>query len=230
VTLSSPDISPGSHILILPLGSHEQHGPHLPLDTDRRIIDAVVTAALSRTTGSRFIVAPTIPVTASDEHSSFPGTLSLGTETMTAALHSIVRSAWWSGGVCIVNGHGGNVDALNAAIRTMPDGIPPCDVWSPPMIRPGDLHAGHVETSLMLHIDPSSVRTASIEPGTFDGDPASLIALMRSGGIAAVAENGVVGDPRQASAVDGAAYLDAYAGSLAAHLDRCLARWPTGRE
>ena len=69
-------------ILLLPLGSYEQHGPHLPFDTDTIIIDSVVTHVIRDTQidANTFVVAPTIAISASDEHAGFPGTLSTGTD------------------------------------------------------------------------------------------------------------------------------------------------------
>ena len=87
-----------SKILLLPLGSFEQHGPHLPFDTDTIIIDSVVSRALSeeRIEVDKFLVAPTIAISASDEHAGFSGTLSTGTEALAQSVVAICRSASWS--------------------------------------------------------------------------------------------------------------------------------------
>ena len=113
MTNASPK-STDSCILLLPLGSFEQHGPHLPFDTDTIIIDSVVIHAIRDTQidANTFVVAPTIAISASDEHAGFPGTLSTGTDALVASVVAICRSASWAQGVCIVNGHGGNADAL----------------------------------------------------------------------------------------------------------------------
>lgn len=211
-------------ILVLPLGSWEQHGPHLPLDTDSRIIAAVVDGALQLVDRSEFVVAPVVSITASDEHAGFPGTLSAGTAATTAAVVAIARSATWARGVCIVNGHGGNVDALVAVHRALEhEGITHA-IWSPSAEDGDDLHAGRTETSLMLHIDRTSVRVDALEPGT---QPASdAMELMRAGGVAAVAPNGVLGDPTGATAGEGRRILDRYARSLADWFEARISQWP----
>ncbi|MFN5650364.1 MAG: creatininase family protein, partial [Actinomycetes bacterium] len=96
-------------LVVVPLGSWEQHGPHLPPDTDSVIISAVVAAAAGGREG--ITVAPTLGITASDEHAGFGGTLSIGTEATAAAVVAIARSASWASGVLFANGHGGNADA-----------------------------------------------------------------------------------------------------------------------
>lgn len=223
VSPTSADIEHGATILVLPLGSWEQHGPHLPLDTDSRIIDAVIGAALHVVDRSAFIVAPVIPITASDEHAGFPGTLSAGTAATIASVVAIARSATWARGVCIVNGHGGNVDALVAVHHALDHEGIPHTIWSPGAEPGDDLHAGRTETSLMLHIDPAAVRLDALETGTQPGSDA--IERMRAGGVSAVAPNGVLGDPTRATAGEGRAILQRYSQSLAHRFDACIGQW-----
>ncbi len=115
-TATSAEIADSQPILLLPLGAWEQHGPHLPLDTDTIIITRVISDVLRhedlRTVN--VMSAPPLSITASDEHHGFPGTLSTGTQALKDSVVSICRSASWARGVCIVNGHGGNADALAA--------------------------------------------------------------------------------------------------------------------
>lgn len=224
---TAADITPGGHILLLPLGSWEQHGPHLPLDTDSRIVSAVIDAALARCDAGEFVVAPVVPITASDEHAAFPGTLSAGTEATVMSVVAIARSAAWSRGVCIVNGHGGNADALVRIHHALAHEGITHDVWSPPADPGDDLHAGRTETSLMLHIDASAVRSDLIGPGADPGPDA--IARMRIGGVSAVSPTGVLGNPVGASADEGRRILDRYAGALLERLVALAATWPRAR-
>lgn len=104
---------------MIPLGSTEQHGPHLPLDTDTRIATAVARRARARL-GDGWLVAPAIAYGASGEHQSFAGTISLGTEALTLLLVEYGRSAGtWARRLVFVNGHGGNVAALGAAVARL---------------------------------------------------------------------------------------------------------------
>ena len=227
-TATSREIPAGATVLVLPLGSFEQHGPHLPLDTDSVIARAVVDDALSRgeVAASAFTVAPVLPVTASDEHAGFPGTLSMGTEATAAAIVAICRSATWARGVCIVNGHGGNADALaRVASALHHEGIAHV-VWTLPHYAGGDMHAGRTETSLMLHLAPGSVRT-SLVPTDPVPLPDDAMATMRTDGVAAVSRTGVLGDASTATADHGRAVLELYGASLARTLARCLTDWST---
>ena len=137
--------SPNSKILLLPIGAWEQHGPHLPFDTDTIIVDSVVAGALRDTQvdADAFAIAPTIAISASDEHVGFPGTLSMGTEALVQSVVAICRSASWSLGVCIVNGHGGNVDALARISSALTHEKIRHSIWSLPSYDGSDMHAGH---------------------------------------------------------------------------------------
>jgi mycofactocin precursor peptide peptidase len=78
-------------ILLIPIGSTEQHGPHLPIGTDTLVAEEIAGRALHHTDG--LLGGPTISVTASGEHAGFPGTLSIGAATTTAVIVELVRSA-----------------------------------------------------------------------------------------------------------------------------------------
>ena len=188
-----------SIILLLPIGSCEQHGPHLPLDTDTQIAQYLCAQAAQQ--DSRILIAPSLSITASGEHAGFPGTLSIGTEALAQVLVEIVRSADWSNGVVFVNGHGGNADAVAAAIRILANEQRNVATWWP-RIEHGDAHAGASETSMMLAINPEQVNMAKAEAGSTK--PISEIAAqLRSGGVRAVSANGVLGDPTTATSEHG---------------------------
>lgn len=192
-----------STVLLLPLGSCEQHGPHLPLDTDTQIAQYLCTQAALQ--NDHILIAPSLSITASGEHAGFPGTLSMGTDALTQVLIEIVRSADWCNGVVFVNGHGGNTDAVAAAIHTLTGEQRNVAAWWP-RIDHGDAHAGASETSMMLAIHPEHVNMAMAEAGATQ--PLSqLEKQLRNGGVRAVSANGVLGDPTTATSQHGLSLL-----------------------
>jgi mycofactocin precursor peptide peptidase len=191
-------------LLVVPLGAVEQHGPHLPIGTDTAVATAVATAAVPALAGA--LLAPAIAYGASGEHEGFPGTVSIGTAALTTLLVEYGRSAGrWAGRLLVVNGHGGNLDALRAAVPLLrAEGR---DVaWSPCGVAGGDAHAGRTETSLMLHVEPGGVHEARAEPGA-TAPIAELLPRLRAEGVRGVSPNGVLGDPAGASAAEGRALL-----------------------
>ena len=206
-----------SPILAVPIGSCEQHGPHLPLDTDTRI--AVAIAAGIAAVDPRVVVAPALAITASGEHHGFPGTLSVGTAVFEQVLIELVRSADWSAGVVLVNGHGGNAAAVQRAVAVLAgEGRNVLSWW--PRIPGGDAHAGRTETSLMLAIDAEVVRLEAARAGN-TAPVGELLAALTAGGVQAVSPNGVLGDPTGATASEGAAIL----GQLVADALQRLRAW-----
>jgi mycofactocin system creatininase family protein len=203
---TSTELSGTPQSLLVPLGSTEQHGPHLPVDTDTRIAAAVARRAQANL-GHGWLVAPAIAYGASGEHQSFAGTISIGTEALTLLLVEYGRSAaCWAARLVFVNGHGGNGDALTRAVsRLRAEGR---DVgWCPCAAFGGDAHAGHTETSVLLHISPRDVLTERWLAG--NGAPLpELLPSMRRGGVAAVSRVGVLGDPTTATAVEGKRIFD----------------------
>lgn len=220
----APD--PLDKILILALGSWEQHGAHLPFDTDTVIIDAVVSQSLQQLDqhSEMFTVAPTIPISASDEHGGFSGTLSTGTQALADSLVAISRSSSWTRGICIVNGHGGNADALRLVHEALNFEKIRHSIWSLPNYDGADMHAGHTETSLMLHINSEAVQMHVATPGA-TGDSRELIAQMRIGGVQSVTTNGILGDPTTATEEDGRNILQLYVSSLTTHLMQIHSSW-----
>jgi len=199
-----------SSILLLPLGSCEQHGPHLPLDTDTQIAQHLCAQAALQ--DNRILIAPSLSITASGEHAGFPGTLSIGTDVLTQVLIEIVRSADWCNGVVFVNGHGGNTDAVNAAVRTLKSEQRKVAAWWP-RIEHGDAHAGASETSMMLVINPEQVNMAKAEAGSTK-PIGEISAQLRSGGVRSVSTNGVLGDPTVATSQNGLNLLSQLAHDL----------------
>lgn len=207
-------------LLVVPVGSLEQHGPHLPLDTDTVIARAVAHEAAQQLTaaGTTTWVSPAIPLGSSGEHQDFCGTISIGTEVLRQVALETVRSArTWVPRVLFVNGHGGNRDALDGAVaQLIREGH---DVAWAPCAPPGaDLHAGRAETSVMLALRPESVRRDRAERG-ITLPLREILPAMRVGGVSAVSSNGVLGDPTGADADEGRRLLAAMVGAVRAVAD-----------
>ena len=215
--------------VMIPLGALEQHGPHLPLDTDALIAEAVADRAAQRV--GECMVAPCIPVGASSHHLAFPGTASFSDATLGSVLVEVIQTLVGHGfrGAYLVTGHAGNVGAMASAIGELdaPDRsrVVSFDDW--PAQREAihqaaeaqlgldrelvGTHGGHFETSIMLAIAPDRVDMASAVAGHV-GPASSASAKLRSEGMAALSPVGIIGDPRGASADAGELYLDALVG------------------
>ena len=202
----------GRMVLVIPVGSLEQHGPHLPLDTDTRIAVSLATALAERCAG--VTVAPAVAYGASGEHAAFPGTLLVGHSILADLLVELVRSARRAfSGVVIVNAHGGNEEALAAVERRSSDEGDDVLVWRP-RTEGGDAHAGRTETSLLLAIAPESVRLHLAEAGSTE-PIAALLPRLRVEGVRPVSSSGVLGDPAGANAQEGRSLLDDLLNDLA---------------
>jgi creatinine amidohydrolase len=244
-----PDVEAGPRrVLVVPVGSLEQHGAHLPLDTDTRIAVAVAERACAGRVGVG--LAPAIAIGASGEHADFPGTLSVGHVALSTLLVELGRHASLHWPVMLlVNGHGGNVAAIDDALGKLRAEGRDCHVWhagvrtsmlaaaraggagragnedgdgQPEAALALDAHAGRVETSIMLALAPDDVRLDVAAAG--ETRPlAEIMADLRTHGVRQVSPNGVLGDPARASAAEGATLLGLLVADLAAALSRLAA-------
>ena len=229
-----PDVEAGKRrLLVVPVGSLEQHGAQLPLDTDTRVAVAVAerACAVLATAGRAGVgLAPAIAIGASGEHADFPGTLSIGHVALSAVLVELGRHAslHWPA-MLLVNGHGGNAGAIGDALGKLRAEGRDCHVWHagvrPSMLAAAgitlapDAHAGRVETSIMLALAPEDVRLDAAMAGETRPLP-EIMAGLRAHGVRQVSPNGVLGDPAGASAGEGAALLDLLVADLGATINR----------
>jgi mycofactocin system creatininase family protein len=198
-------------ILLIPVGSTEQHGPHLPLTTDTDIAVAVARGAAQL--DPRVVVAPAVAYGSSGEHQAFAGTLSIGSDVTEAVLVELGRSASVAfARVLVGSTHGGNATPVARAMAQLHADGHPVKAWWPAW--PGDLHAGRTETSLMLAIAPDRVRLEQAEAG--DQRPIrTLLPVLVDHGVRAVSANGVLGDPTGATSDEGARLLASAVADLA---------------
>lgn len=206
----------GSPVVVVPVGSCEQHGPHLPLDTDTAVATALAHRLVSLRPGC--VLGPVLGVTASGEHAGFPGTLSIGTEMMAGVVIELVRSAGWAEGVVFVNGHGGNVTAMQRAADVFELERRNALIWWP-RLDGADPHAGHTETSLVLALDHDRVRSERAVAGPVP----DLAELVRSG-VRPLSPSGVLGDPTRATAGHGHELLDRLGAQLLSAYDAWSSR------
>ncbi|WP_405009576.1 creatininase family protein [Kitasatospora sp. NBC_01539] len=232
--LTAPDVAaelgPGS-VLCLPIGSFEQHGPHLPLNTDTVIAEQFTARLVERYgDGHDLWALPSIPYGLSPEHAWAPGTVSLRVASFMSLLDTVVGDyvrATPARSLLIVNGHGGNRGILEAALYELQEryALAAC------VVHPGSLsafrtesglpeiHAGLHETSLMLALTPEDVHLDRL-PADFGADRERLQEINRlvldrgatwpwNSGDTTIASSGVIGgDPRAASADVGRSIIE----------------------
>jgi creatinine amidohydrolase len=208
------ELAAGS-VLVVPLGSTEQHGPHLPFTVDTDIAIALCERLGHARAG--VVLAPAITYGSSGEHAGFPGTLSIGQEALERLLIELVRSADAFAGVLLVSAHGGNAGPLHRAVKRLRHEGRGVRAWSPSGSA-DDSHAGRLETSVMLTLRPDAVRADRAGPGN-TSPLADIMPTLSTSGVRAVSPSGILGDPTGASADEGLRILTRWTNDLLAMFD-----------
>jgi creatinine amidohydrolase len=221
-------------MVIVPVASLEQHGPHLATGVDI-VLGTNVAHETARNLAARgipVVVTPCVWTGLAEHHMAFGGTVTLEFASFCAVLRGIVKSAARHGfkRVMLLNGHGGNAEAIGVAATefSVEFGIRCAGgtYWHvvPEVIGPllerqaGLMHACEAETSLMMHLSPASVRTARLPEAhgpsstRVEGQPPGL--LMRRS-FKALSPTGVIGDARVATAEKGEKLLKAIGAAMA---------------
>lgn len=204
-----------AQVAVLPIGSFEQHGPCLPLITDT-VVACAIAQEIART--YPVLVLPPITMSCSHEHSAWRGTVSISSQTLYRLINDVAESLRLSGvkRLALINGHGGNY-VLNNIVQeyTAVHGPVMClfprnNDWIAARDHAGmttdnhtDMHAGELETSILLHVAPELIRSGSAQADWTAADRPHLLTL----GVQAYTETGVIGNPSLGTADKGQACL-----------------------
>ena len=223
----------GTRTVVAGAGSMEQHGPHLPFQTDTLLGTALAEAVASRL--GDVIVGPTIPFGVSEHHMAFPGTITLDKETFKEVVRQYVASLARHGfeTVIIIPSHGGNFGPLGELLQESGGRIggarflpftdlmafiqPMFAVAAQDQITPqqAGAHAGESETSMVLAEQPELVDMSQAAAGYVGDFDEAASQLIFKEGMTALTANGILGDARPATAERGRRYLDTMADMLA---------------
>ncbi|MFF4799552.1 creatininase family protein [Streptomyces sp. NPDC001351] len=226
-----------TQVAVLPVGSFEQHGPFLPLATD-----TLVACAVAREIAAAYPVhlLPPVTISCSHEHAAWPGTVSISSVTLHSVVSDIAQSLRRSGveALVVVNGHGGNYVLGNVVQESSARGermalFPAAEDWEAARQRAGvttslltDMHAGEIETSILLHAHPELLRPGYETSDFVADDRRHLLTLGMSG----YTDSGVIGRPSLGSAEKGKELLAALADSFGAYFSLLTSADESGTE
>ncbi|CAN7683533.1 creatininase family protein [Paenibacillus sp. LjRoot153] len=226
--LQVAEIPKENALIVLPVGAVEQHGPHMPVFTDTLISEVLLTEAFEQLPDDANIwLLPAIPYGKSTEHLGHAGTITLSATTLMAVVMDIAKSLRRSGfqKLVLVNSHGGNTDLLNmmgreirietglAVFRLDPGGLGGADEWITPLEKQAGIHAGDMETSIVMAAMPHWV-DMDVAPTEYPSYPESRYLALRNRAFAWVMDDlshtGVSGDATTATMAKGKAMTDKF--------------------
>lgn len=223
-------------LVVLPVASMEQHGPHLPTGVDTFLCEAVCRAAAEKVRDIGVVVAPTLWCGMAEHHMTYGGTFTFDIPTYHAVLRCLLTSIARHGfrQVMIVNGHGGNIAAMGALLPdlTRETGLDLrattyFELANPFMAgvlddQTGTMHACEVETSMMMAVAPETVVESRLPEayGMMDAQPGALMrpVVARYRSFKDLTSTGVIGDARRASRAKGGKLMEICAEALAGAL------------
>ena len=226
-TATSTDVGDRApNVAVLPIGSFEQHGSHLPLITDTAI---ACTIAQAVSQAHSLFLLPPITISCSHEHADFPGTVSISAATLTRVIEDILSSLDFQRirKLIMISGHGGNYVLSNIAQQaniTEPRLLlfPTRNDWDAARRAAGlssggheDMHGGEAETSILLRYQPSYVG-ANWESADHEADDRPDLLLL---GMHGYTKTGIIGRPSLATAAKGEALVRELVAAIGPHLE-----------
>ena len=222
---SHDEAARAADVAVLPVGSFEQHGGHLPLATD-----TLIAAAIAKRIADDYdlLLLPPIAIGASHEHADFKGTVSISSITLHAIVTDVAASLDRAGvaKLVVVNGHGGNyvlsniVQEANVGARRMVL-FPHSEDWADARRNAGvvtsnheDMHGGEAETSILLATSPEVVRPSYRDADFTTHERRHLLTL----GIRAYSASGIIGQPSLATPRKGTLLLESFSAQFKDHL------------
>ena len=219
-------INGGFKTVIIGVGSTEQHGPHLPTQTDALIADVIVNLIAQKLKNA--LQAQTIRVGCSDHHLPFSGTISLKKSTLKAIIHDYVESLQKHGFdiIIFIPTHGGNFNPLKEAVEEAQEKYPKIKIFGFTDLmgfvdaedkiaaefnitkEVAGAHAGEVETSQMLALAENLVKRERFQPGYLGVLGEEEVEMLFKKGMPSLTEIGVIGDPTKASKKRGKVYIE----------------------
>jgi creatinine amidohydrolase len=219
-------IHDGFKTVIIGVGSTEQHGPHLPTQTDALIADVVVNLIVQKLKNA--LQAQTIRVGCSDHHLPFPGTISLKKSTLKEIIYDYIESLQKHGfeNIIFIPTHGGNFNPIKEAVEEATEKYSKIkifgytDLWG--FVDAEDkiaaefnitkevagAHAGEVETSQMLALAENLVERGRFQPGYLGVLGEEEVEMLFKKGMPSLTDIGVIGDPTKASKERGKVYIE----------------------
>ena len=233
-------INGGFKTVIIGVGSTEQHGPHLPTQTDALIADVIVNLIAQKLKNA--LQAQTIRVGCSDHHLAFPGTISLKKSTLKAIIHDYVESLQKHGFdiIIFIPTHGGNFNPLKEAVEEAQEKYPKIKIFGFTDLmgfvdaevkiaaefnitkEVAGAHAGEIETSQMLALAENLVERERFQPGYLGVLGEEEVEMLFKKGMPSLTEIGVIGDPTKASKKRGKVYIEKIAEFLTDEIKKDL--------
>ena len=233
-------IKDGFKTVIIGVGSTEQHGPHLPTQTDALIADVIVNLIAQNLKNA--LQAQTIRVGCSDHHLPFPGTISLRKSTLKTIIHDYIESLQRHGfeNVVFIPTHGGNFKPIEEVVEETHEKYPNIKVIAftdlmrfidaqdkialslKITVEEAGAHAGEAETSEVLFLAENLVKKERFQPGYLGKLGEEEIETLFKKGMPSLTEIGVIGDPTKSSKEHGKIYIEKMVEFLTAEINKGL--------